>query len=768
MNNLLKIKSLSAYSCLAKGAEFTAAAMRCGYDGFAETSFTQPHSIDKQLGAMTDMRSNTRGLAKLIELCADAVTEISQKNHIDVSQIPLYICLQERDRLSSFEIEELQTKLFDEILNILDTIKIHPHSRAYIQGKAGFATALKQAQIDIYDNKHEEILIISVDSLINNASLAYYGGDMYGEGCRLLTDTNSNGFIPGEAATAILLSKPIGEENEVVISGVGTARETATIYNEEELLRSEGLSKAIMEASDQAQLPIHETSFRVGSMSGEEYFFDEATLAQIKTLKQKIPDHPLWHPADSIGEVGAAIGGAMVIQTYYAMINGYASGDNALCHISNDDELRGAFIVQHTNKNLSINRYTKSLKGMYFSDTVKAQLKHDAPYAWFLLHQAQESPLFKPKDIQRLEERLESYIACFILSHKANDPLLAKLNLHDWGAVYVMARVALACEDKEAFALAVNTLANKQQTQELTDALCLETSEVLQPILQKLMHHENVWARVCAVNTIAAIGIEIDTKSIERLLSDSIEVQVAILELIGKYKLKHFIPQIITCLSNENEEVRYAATTAGSFLKLSQAHKSLQAFCFTPNPFLKDALSLLYHVIKDDRINDALHHVAEHIPSARIRAYSLAMAGLPESVPLLLEQMKNLEDSRHCAEAFCIITGIDMEEEDLSRNEPLSQEEEAILVQSQKEDEWSIFYEDDLPLPNIALLGQWWKKHQHQFIRGERYLSGKLITQENLIDITEHANQLHKKIAEKILLLKYMQNPAHTKDIFHV
>ncbi len=394
------------------------------------------------------------------------------------------------------------------------------------------------------------------------------------------------------------------------------------------------------------------------------------------------------------------------------------------------------------------------MENKYFSDIIKAQLKHDAPYAWFLLHQAKESPLFKPKDIQRLEERLESYIACFILSHKANDPLLAKLNLHDWGAVYVVARVALACEDKEAFALAVNTLANKQQTQELTDALCLETSEALQPILQKLMHHENVWARVCAVNTIVAKDIAIDTESIERLLSDSTEVQVAALELIGKYKLKHFIPQIITYLSNENEELRYAATVSGSFLKITQAHRSLQTFCFSPNPFLKDALGLLYHVLKEEHLYDALRYVADNIPSVRIKVYNLAMAGLPEFIPSLLKQMENLADSRYCAEAFCMITGVDLEEEDLSRQEPLSQEEEAILAESQKEDEWSTFYEDDLPLPDVTLLRQWWQKHQHQFIQGERYLSGRLITQENLIYIAEHANQLHKKIAERILSLK--------------
>jgi len=348
----LKLKALSTYTCLAKGAIFTAAAMRCGYDGFEETSFTQPNSAEMQLGAKIEGKESLRGLEKLIYLSSETIQTMVKNHKVSITTTPIYLCLQELNRPSYFSLEELREKLFANLRVALDVPNIHKSSRAYLEGRCGFVKALKQAQIDIYENGHKEVLIVSVDSLLNSASLAYYGGGLYGEGCRLLTDNNSNGFIPGEAASAVLLSKPTNEENEIVISGVGTAKEVATIYNEDELLRGKGLSEAIMEASEQTGVPIHETSFRVGSMSGEEYFFDEATLAQQKTLKQKIPDHPLWHPADSIGEVGAAIGGAMVIQTYYAMINGYAPGDKVICHISNDDELRGAFIMQHRNKNI--------------------------------------------------------------------------------------------------------------------------------------------------------------------------------------------------------------------------------------------------------------------------------------------------------------------------------------------------------------------------------------------------------------------------------
>jgi len=60
MHKSLKVKKLANYSCLAKGAAFTAAAMHCGYDGFEETSFAQPHNTDKQLGATINKNYSMR------------------------------------------------------------------------------------------------------------------------------------------------------------------------------------------------------------------------------------------------------------------------------------------------------------------------------------------------------------------------------------------------------------------------------------------------------------------------------------------------------------------------------------------------------------------------------------------------------------------------------------------------------------------------------------------------------------------------------------
>lgn len=341
----LAIAGLGMISCLGEGAEVNAAAMRCGYDGFMQTPFSQPFSSEMQIGAQIETK--LRGIPKLSYMNKVAVEEAIKELPEGYEGLTVLYCMPDKSRNSFFSNEEALHEIMEDTFKELHLGGLDPASSAFWQHRCGFVSALKQAQELIYIDDKEYVLIISIDSLLNNPTLSLYRGDLYGEGRRLLGDDHSNGFIPGEAATAILISHPTMTPSKVIISGVGEGQESATLNNEDEVLKGNGIADAINQASQDAGVEIDDTGFRVGSVSGEDYFFTEAALAQIKTLKQKVDEHPLWHPADKIGEVGAAIGGAMTIMTYYSFIKRYAPSLNALCHISNDNSRRGAFIMQH-------------------------------------------------------------------------------------------------------------------------------------------------------------------------------------------------------------------------------------------------------------------------------------------------------------------------------------------------------------------------------------------------------------------------------------
>jgi len=348
----LSIAGLGMISCIGKGAEVNAAAMNCDYDGFQETVFNQPFFAEKQIGA--PIESNLRGLKKLCYMSLAAVKDAIKILPESFSGLNVIYCMPSKKHVTFFNNEVTLHKIIDDTFQKTHIDASNIITTVFWQQRCGFVSALKKSQELLYLKRHEYVLVVSIDSLLNNATLSKYGGELYGVNRRLLGEKHSNGFIPGEAAVAILLSTPEIFSSEVIISGAGEGSESATLNNEDEVLKGNGLANAINQASQDAGVEIHNTTFRVSSVSGEDYFFTEAALAQIKTLKQKVTEHHLWHPADNIGEVGSAIGGAIVIMAYYAFIKKYAPGDYAICHISNDDSQRGAFIMQYNADSLRV------------------------------------------------------------------------------------------------------------------------------------------------------------------------------------------------------------------------------------------------------------------------------------------------------------------------------------------------------------------------------------------------------------------------------
>ena len=53
-------------------------------------------------------------------------------------------------------------------------------------------------------------------------------------------------------------------------------------------------------------LGYEQMDFRIADVSGEQYGFKEAALAQLRSMRVRKKEFYIWHPADSIGEVGAA------------------------------------------------------------------------------------------------------------------------------------------------------------------------------------------------------------------------------------------------------------------------------------------------------------------------------------------------------------------------------------------------------------------------------------------------------------------------------
>lgn len=278
-----------------------------------------------------------RGLAKLSQMACMAIREaLRDIPSSSWSGIPLLLCVAERERPG--RLAGLEDELLANIESTLGT-RFAPQSATVPLGRIATAAALYQARKLLASGDYRQVLIVGTDSLLNAGTLGALDKQE-----RLLNERNSNGFMPGEAAGAILLAAN-AQGPALRCEGIGFGKEAAHLSSEEPL-RGEGLTQTIHTALNDAGCAMHDLDFRITDLSGEHYYFKEAALALTRTLRQRKEEFDLWHPAESIGETGAAAGIAVLALADSACRKRYAPGGGILTHFANDDGQRAAVILR--------------------------------------------------------------------------------------------------------------------------------------------------------------------------------------------------------------------------------------------------------------------------------------------------------------------------------------------------------------------------------------------------------------------------------------
>lgn len=320
-------------------AAATCAALRARISNPSETTFK---GVDGRwiVGQTVQLDPPVRGVSRLAHLAARAIDEAAVPLPQDArSTVPVLLCVAERDRPG--RLDGLDDALVDQVQARAGALSV-PASQLVSQGRVGAAVALHRARAMIRKNECRFAIVVGVDSLLVGPTL-----HSYDRMDRLMRDDNVNGFIPGEAAAAVLVGRATDDlgQPSVHCKGFGFGREVASIGTDAPL-RADGLTNAMKTALEEAHVDTDEGLFRIADLSGEQYYFKEASLA----LSRAIPCHKenlqLWHPAESIGEAGPASALACLVVAHVAATKDYAPAKTAMLQFANDDGTRAVVITR--------------------------------------------------------------------------------------------------------------------------------------------------------------------------------------------------------------------------------------------------------------------------------------------------------------------------------------------------------------------------------------------------------------------------------------
>ncbi len=335
----LSIISSGMVTALGFNAPATLAALRSGVSGVGATPWPDIETGEPLRGARVKLPHWWEGVGKLADLVAPAIHECLQTEVLEsITNIPLLVGVAAHSRPG--RTEGLDENLLDEVYSRLDLPK-HKDSKLFPFDEAGCFHALLAAQNLLTSTNASYVVVAGVDSFLTSATL---NGFMKNR--RLMTSTNSNGFFPGEAGTAVLVGKCSSQHPEALcIYGLGLKQEIATIESTEPF-QAKGLTQAMKQALDSAGVLLKDIAYRTTDLTGEHYKFKEAAFAaaRLNSSDRKTP-LDLWHPIEYLGAIGAAVLPCLLGQIMHAAQKGYAPGPIALCHVGTDDGIRAAMVV---------------------------------------------------------------------------------------------------------------------------------------------------------------------------------------------------------------------------------------------------------------------------------------------------------------------------------------------------------------------------------------------------------------------------------------
>ena len=216
-----------------------------------------------------------------------------------------------------------------------------PSCRVVPCGRAAALVALELALDALEQDPSRPVLVGGIDTYFDVRLLASLDAER-----RILGPTVSDGFIPGEGASFLVLTHPSaagGEGAPVHVESAASAQDPGHRYGAEPA-RGEGLASAIERLRGRLPNPAPPIGCTFAALNGESFDAKQWGVARVRHAEFFRADAQLSHPADCFGDAGAAMGALLLTIGAAAIAAGQRRGP-ALIWAASDGETRGCALL---------------------------------------------------------------------------------------------------------------------------------------------------------------------------------------------------------------------------------------------------------------------------------------------------------------------------------------------------------------------------------------------------------------------------------------
>lgn len=387
----------------------------------------------------------------------------------------------------------------------------------------------------------------------------------------------------------------------------------------------------------------------------------------------------------------------------------------------------------------------------------------EASFLWILRSIAIEQPHYNRDDLYDLECRIDAQLDGLMTAvDDVWDICLEALEFEQPGEVFTATVVAFRSFEVEKIQTAVEAgLKNEHTVKAFVSALGWLPASLVHPWIKKFFTSKDLNHKYLAL---AACGVrrENPAEHLNRMLEredcrENERLYARALRLIGEFRRQDLSQALSQAMASDNSEIKFWAIWSTILLGNRAAVKNLEPYVLKPGAHQYDAINIVFRVLSVEQARELISRLAEDKSQTRAVVKATGVLGDPHAVNWLISNMQDPELARICAEAMCFITGIDIEQYQLTDENP------AGAVQQPDDDaandDVSLDEDENLPWPDAEKVSRVWMNLGMNFIAGNRYFLGRAITPELLKEKIHSAFQRQRHAAAMELALSNTPTP---------
>ncbi|VAW90087.1 hypothetical protein MNBD_GAMMA17-1623 [hydrothermal vent metagenome] len=361
----------------------------------------------------------------------------------------------------------------------------------------------------------------------------------------------------------------------------------------------------------------------------------------------------------------------------------------------------------------------------------------DAGHLWAFRSVVVDQPHYSPTALAQLEQRINRHLNALLLQPElAWDIAAEALTMEEPGETFTAALLAFAiCEnDKNNEKIAQVIKAGRINTKTfkgLVSALGWLPEKGGLKWVQPGLTSNNLDDNHLAIAVCRTLSHDPGVPLAHLLERGAQHPQhpllIECLRLSGELKRVDLQASCHKAATADDADLRFWGTWSSVLLGGYDDARALEPYIVQTNPWQQKAIELAFRVIPDHVADAWIDHLLHHPGQQRQGIKAIAANGRMHAIPRLLTLMQDETLACVAGEAFSLLTGIDLQQQQLTRPPPPQDEE--------PDDIDIILEETELPWPDVDKIAARWQLQATDFESGQRCFMGQPITAAHLNDV---------------------------------